>query len=675
MFDSPAVRSARPVRWPVLLAALTAAGGLLGAVYSFIMPPTHTAVSRLFVERLGSKDTKDAPTDELVAAQPELIRSPETLRLADGRENFRLLRSFAGVDDPIEHLKKNVKVDVSSSGNLLTVRLSGRHPAELEQVVDAVVGAYVDSRQDKQERRSRDVLNALKEDRRRIEEELTTARQRASETNDSRPTTAASTARLAVLTEALTRAQIESMNLKSDYDRLAESMAPTLTEMNGGDLEKMLSDPRAGGVENPELIRQQIDVLEQRLTDLRRTYLANHPSVVRAEAQLKQVRLNQLAVARANWRSAQQREQMLTSNLDAAERSVDATSATTERVTTAKGDVDRLQKNLDDVQRRTQEALVAFGGALNIDLLRPADATHEDFPAGPRFIPSVFKGGLIGLCLAGLLGLVRQYRRVGSINEVLPRSMKPALSAERAADKLGIPTLAELASVEEVNGMTAIAGLSQLNDRPDFARSMEAVRKSIELSGGVPATLLITSSQVRTGKTVVASSLAMRLAREGRRVLLIDLNSNQPRLNEVFEVDADQGLADLLSGGKASEIIRSTSVEGLDVLPCGRNSRELSKAMNSNRFPEMLALFARAYDHVIFDAPAVKQGAAAEIAASFSDAIVLVESAESVTVPALRSARHSLLSVGGNLIGLITRRGMPGGDSMSSQSHVSRFVE
>ena len=157
---------------------------------------------------------------------------------------------------------------------------------------------------------------------------------------------------------------------------------------------------------------------------------------------------------------------------------------------------------------------------------------------------------------------------------------------------------AALTQVEEVASLAA----DELSDRTDawpgqptegharaYGKLADAVLDS--LTPGLPASLMFVSPTDGGGTTgmlvPLAVALAERMAAHGmpEGLTAMDANLREPALARGFGVEATQGLADVLTGGAMwQEVVRSTSVPGVSVLPGVRFPGP------GGRFPEYLNL-------------------------------------------------------------------------------------
>lgn len=140
--------------------------------------------------------------------------------------------------------------------------------------------------------------------------------------------------------------------------------------------------------------------------------------------------------------------------------------------------------------------------------------------------------------------------------------------------------------------------------------------------------LAITSPATGAGKTLTSINLAISLAREiNRTVLLVDLDLRQPSIHEYFDFDPPAGLGDyLFADAPLRNMLFSPSIDRLVLLP-GRESVHNSSEML--RSPKMIGLVdelkGRYKDRlIIFDLPPVLEVDDALAFKPYTDALLLV---------------------------------------------------
>jgi receptor protein-tyrosine kinase len=125
----------------------------------------------------------------------------------------------------------------------------------------------------------------------------------------------------------------------------------------------------------------------------------------------------------------------------------------------------------------------------------------------------------------------------------------------------------------------ARAGYALAEDRRSrTAEEMRVIMRRLAETGeaasspALPSSLMVTSARPGEGKTFFAMNLALAMARDGSRpVVLVDADLRRQGLSSAFGLAGAPGLADLLSG-EATADQALASIEGLPlaVLPAGR---------------------------------------------------------------------------------------------------------
>lgn len=116
--------------------------------------------------------------------------------------------------------------------------------------------------------------------------------------------------------------------------------------------------------------------------------------------------------------------------------------------------------------------------------------------------------------------------------------------------------------------------------------------------------LVVTSSGKFEGKSTCTANLAITMCGSGRKVILVDCDFRRPMQHTLFGKDKRPGVIDhLFSGRDISEVITSTVVDGLDLMPAGVEPSSPGLAANSEKMRSMLNTLADIYDYVIIDTP------------------------------------------------------------------------
>jgi capsular exopolysaccharide synthesis family protein len=138
--------------------------------------------------------------------------------------------------------------------------------------------------------------------------------------------------------------------------------------------------------------------------------------------------------------------------------------------------------------------------------------------------------------------------------------------------------------------------------------------------------ILITSTISGEGKSFVASNLAVTLALTGKKVVLIELDLNNPSLSYRFNINDSQGIASYLSGEtEIEDIVKSTETsENLFFIAAGAQPKNPSKLLMNGRIQELLGVLEKEFDYVVIDTAPVAPLTDAYILSPYCDITLYV---------------------------------------------------
>lgn len=123
-----------------------------------------------------------------------------------------------------------------------------------------------------------------------------------------------------------------------------------------------------------------------------------------------------------------------------------------------------------------------------------------------------------------------------------------------------------------------------------------------------PNLILVTSSRPGEGKTFTSVNLALSIALEqDKTVLLVDADVLRPNVSRTLQISTPRGLTDYLSTDNldVSDIMYSTNVERLKLITAGKPHHLSTELLASDKMMDLVQEFASRYPDriVIFDAP------------------------------------------------------------------------
>jgi capsular exopolysaccharide synthesis family protein len=144
--------------------------------------------------------------------------------------------------------------------------------------------------------------------------------------------------------------------------------------------------------------------------------------------------------------------------------------------------------------------------------------------------------------------------------------------------------------------------------RSAYTEAVRSLRTSFlnGSEGPAPRVILVTSSVPGEGKSMLSTNLAILLAQQGKRVLLVDSDLRTPVLQQRFNLDGEAGLSSILEevpGADASTLAVAplSDVPQLSVLTAGPIPSHPAELLASEKMVESLEKWRKEYDFVLLD--------------------------------------------------------------------------
>jgi capsular exopolysaccharide synthesis family protein len=237
-------------------------------------------------------------------------------------------------------------------------------------------------------------------------------------------------------------------------------------------------------------------------------------------------------------------------------------------------------------------------------------------------------------------------------------------SPEEIADILDLPVLGVVPQLAKGEKLA-----EQLEDaKSPVTESYQSAVAALRFvgEGGMPRSVLVTSSRASEGKSSSSLAIAQSLARGGKRVLLIDADMRNPS----FASDSGRlwGLSTMLANSSPlKDLVLPTRLESMWLLPAGPIPAAPAHLLSTVRIHEIIAEAEAAYDVVIVDAPPVLGLVDAPTLGSICAATVLVVEAGSARRTAVKRTLRRLLDANARVAGAVLTKFQP--KSGSDQEH------
>lgn len=348
--------------------------------------------------------------------------------------------------------------------------------------------------------------------------------------------------------------------------------------------------PSTLGISDP-MLNQLIDQLynsELEYDKLKKTVGENNPSLIAIADKINKIKPGILE----NIQSQRQ-------SLNATRKNISATNSAYNSVLQG---VPQKERELLDISREQQiksnlyafllqkreESQIAYASAVSNS--RVVDyAQSSPSPVSPNrkiiYIFSIFS--FLGLCIAIIF--IKEYLT----GKVLYRREIESMTT--------LPILGEVA-FDKSNEKIVI----EKGKRSFIAEEFRKLRISLSFLGidSSHKKILVTSSISGEGKSFISANLAVSLSLTGKKVVLVDMDLNNPTINKILEINREDGVTEFLEGKKdPEEIIKHVEAhENLFFISAGNELPENpSELLSTGKVNELINYLENIFDIVIID--------------------------------------------------------------------------
>lgn len=443
---------------------------------------------------------------------------------------------------------------------------------------------------------------------------------------------------------------------------IEDQLAEVMRRLNDAE-ERLVEFKKSGKVTGIAVgIQNNLADLEQQKINLTKIFTENYPDVVKLDEQIKKLK-----------------EQLKT----LPEEELEYARLVRE--------VEVNEKSYRTLKEKLEEARIAEAEKVeDVKLVDTAVPPTEPFKPNRKL--NIAIGSLVGVVMGFFLSFVVESldTSLGTIEEVEALLKLPVLAV--------IPYLKSREKKEKKLvfwGRKKIDPISRLRSQLLFkfdtrSPSTEAYRilrtnlKVDELLKKNEKILVITSAGPDEGKSLTAVNLAIALAQNGNRTLLIDGDFRKSIVHKVFGLKREPGFSDLLIGSAkiddsvrtvvdmmmgemgADEVSKAPGLDNLNLLTSGTLVPNPAEVLHSPRLEETMQSLKNLYDFVIIDVPPILPVPDAIILALKADGVYLVYRSGQTSRVALLRAKNQIDSVKGGTKGVILNCMTPEAELMPS---------
>ena len=578
--------------------------------------------------------------------------------------------------DDVLDLKDDVSVMQDEESGLIQITATSRRPVFARDLAQAVADEFIKFNIEDKNRRVFEAKKFIQQQLIIVRNRLKQAEEKISEYRK-KHNLSATDANPELMASMIAELEQEYRKATAHLNDLRFAIKPLRQRINNGNW-----DYQAVSISGK--VSDYFDQLNKRLVDmaLKRTelmtvYTDEHPQIQELRNQAQDILTSMVDELEKQIQLTQRRIQ----NID---KTIESTKKRFQGVPEQALEIQRMQRTVrineelfDLLEKKYQEVLIKEAEKVQaVSLVRPAMvSTFRINPVNPA------QSAMAGLILGLVLGLV-----IALILEAMDSSIG---TIEEVENYLGTPVIGFVPQLEHDEAIDLFKDVKELKTSghhlerqirlishfsppSTIAEAYRSLRTNLLFSqAGQHQVILITSSTVKEGKSTIAANLAVVLAQQGGRVLLIDADMRKPMLHHTFGVKREPGLSECLLGQfhwqdavrRFSDImlgdmgidqaLLTPGLDQLEVLTCGIVKASPPDLLAAPAMNTMLQEAREEYDMVIIDMPPMLHTTDATVLASKVDGVLLVYHIGSVVRGALKRVQSNIESVGGKVIGIV----------------------
>jgi capsular exopolysaccharide synthesis family protein len=615
-----------------------------GAWYLTRTPKLYNTSASLQIQPADPSARVVSTTGADMATQADLVRSPIVLASALSASPAHDVPLLQGQADPVEFVKSQLRVSSSGSSGVLHLSLTSDRPADARVLLDAIMAAYVDAANTREHQNAQQAAAVIQSEQEKTRAELSSARDRLNQQLSDRSfltVTPASqqelTRQRAAIGAALAAAGEEAAQAAKAYEQAVEFF--------GGEtsLRAAATDANAPAISDPELslIREKLSLLRQ-LQGLRGPTDAAATQDGNEYTRLSQSYASAVCARSLRVHAAIDQLQAQFDRLAKQAVEMDAKADESDRL---RGEIGHLNSVNETLGNRLSDWQPMQGAQLAVSIIEPAQTLGA--AVWPRPLPVLGLAAIAGLLVASLMA------RLWDGLAIRPRDPVDAAMAARAPMLGSLPALPRDLSSPVLRGQSVLLSASAKVNQgwSELLRSLDSV-----LVTNFDKTILFTAPLESRGKTLLASNIAIAMARTGRRVVLVDAHPGRPAVAEIFGAQESIGLGDVIEGRVGlADALKVTGLSQLEVLPVGKAKGSWPELFDSQRFVEVLRELSEKFDGVLIDTGPASSDECRTLAA-FCDVTLLVADTRGSSRRKLRAAADGLRGVGARIAGIVWNR-------------------
>ncbi len=164
--------------------------------------------------------------------------------------------------------------------------------------------------------------------------------------------------------------------------------------------------------------------------------------------------------------------------------------------------------------------------------------------------------------------------------------------------------------------------------------------------------IMFTSSVMDELKTTVCSNFAYTLAHNGKKVLVVDLDTRKPRVHKAYQITKEKGIVEYLSSEIDKKTMIKSTEQNVDIITVGKDVSNPITLLESEKLNQLIEELKNDYDYIAIDTPPLTACNDAAIASKLCDAVVFNIAINQGKKKEIKSSLEELKDARANVIGI-----------------------
>ncbi|HMU42078.1 MAG TPA: polysaccharide biosynthesis tyrosine autokinase [Ignavibacteriaceae bacterium] len=530
----------------------------------------------------------------------------------------------------IEGLKKSLSVQRRLKTDVFEVSIKNSSPFAAAKISNVLTDKFRESRIDQQKETIRYSFNFVDQQLEQMQEKLKSA--------EANLTSFKSSGQIMTIDKSseelvnfLSSLEAEKMKTELELGQYKNKMADMQKELgNKGYFDQSFLAPEGNEPTNSPFssAMKQLSDLELQRLELLQKRTESHPDVIKLDEQINLVK-NKLGSFNENTLTSygiisnalEQKLLQITNLMSKYEVKMETLPAQENRLVSL-----MRQKNVYEkiftllLDKREEMRMAELSKLQDIVIVDPAHTPLD--PISPKKLLNLILALIAGAFIGVMSIFILEFKNTKLINlDELEEDFKIPILAIVPAYTTEIKSKIENAQ----DGKSRLVTLMENAD--GFTESFRLLKTKILFQmEGKEKIFLVTSCEENTGKTSVVSNLAVSIAQENKRVLVIDCDLRKAELSSKFDIsEKSPGLIEYLMNDVPPKIYNKI-LKRIDILPAGGTTEDSGNILNSEKMKLLFeTINSSAYDFIIIDTPPVTRVVDTLILGRFvKDAILVV---------------------------------------------------